>query len=264
MADTSKKTDANDRKRRGGPTPASDSAQARPVPRRVAARRLAEQRRQRLVIGISGGAVGLALLLVLIGIAYDQLWIPSRPVAQVGSTTLNRGDYWAERRLVLANNIVQNFQLIALFGGNPQFVQQFQGQSPQISLTAREVRSQPIDENTVTGWINRQIKDQGAQALGISVSQDEINQRIAADLAPIFVPPPIEPLTPTETLTATTEAEPAAATSDPAAWWTDCNARADRNRRADRLADSGRPDRDAGTDPHTRTDPDSVTNAVGQ
>ena len=73
--------------------------------------------RQRLVMIIAGAAIGLALLAVLIGVAYDRLWIPSRPIAQAGSATLSRGEYWSERRNEIARRLTQSLQLISLFGG---------------------------------------------------------------------------------------------------------------------------------------------------
>lgn len=186
--------------------PPQGSAPRKPVPtgnpnapRRVAARKLAEQRRQRRIIIVTAAAIGIALAAVLIGAAYDQLWIPSRPVARAGSASLSRADYWVERRQAYAREIVQNFQLIALFGGNPQFTQQFQGQSPTIDQQVEGIRSAPVDDAVVDAWQTRQIKEQGAANLSITVSQDEVNQALVGDLGLIFLPPPTEVVTPTAT-----------------------------------------------------------------
>lgn len=188
-------------------------AAAPPGSRRVAARKRQEEQRQRLVIIITGATIGLALLTVLIGLAYEQLWLPSRPVARVGASELTRSGYWTERKQAYAREIVQNFQLLALFGGNPQFTQQFLGQSPVIDQQIAGIRSAPLDEAVVEAWIDRQVKIQGAAAEEVVVSEDEVNQALASDLGLIFLPPPTEPLTTTTepALATTTVAVPTAA-----------------------------------------------------
>src|SRR5688500_5945505 len=109
--------------------PQQPSPQA-PSTRRARSRPRREPARQRLVIIVAGAAIGLALLVVLIGVAYARLWTPSRPIAQAGSATLSRGQYWVERRNEIARRMAQNIQLLSLFGG--QFSSQFEGQIPQL------------------------------------------------------------------------------------------------------------------------------------
>jgi parvulin-like peptidyl-prolyl isomerase len=162
------------------------------------------------VLLVTAAAIGLALLAVLGGVLYDQLWLPSRPVATAGGVSLSRGDYWAERKSAFAREIVQNFQLVALFGGNPQFTQQFQGQAPVIDQRIGVIRSSEVDSAVVDQWIDRQVKEQGASARGISVADEEINQAMVADLGLIFLPPDPPPAgatpVPTEDLPATATA----------------------------------------------------------
>lgn len=185
MADTPKKPRSGGR---GGEP--SRTAAPRPTPRRPAPRRDHEAERQRLVVLVVAGAIGLALVAILVGLGYEFLWKPSRPVAQVGSVSIDRRGYWEEARTATARQIVQNFQLLALFGGNPQFTQQFQGQSPGLNRQVANIRNLPIDDTIVNGWETRQLKEQGASAFGITVNQDEINQAIVQDLGLIFLPPP--------------------------------------------------------------------------
>ncbi|WP_238613244.1 peptidylprolyl isomerase [Candidatus Oscillochloris fontis] len=195
MADTPKNPP------QGGRKPTTPNPHAAPPPtRRRLARHAREVRDQRRVMLIIGSGIGLALLILLVGLSYDRLWIPSRPVAQVGSTTLNRGDYWQQQRLAYARELSQNFQLLALFGGNQQIAQQFANQSPLINQQIRNQRATEVDPAVVSQWENFQLKLQGATPLGLSASPDEINQAIANDLALIFIPPPVEPITPTTTV----------------------------------------------------------------
>jgi hypothetical protein len=143
------------------PRPSGERPQPpRPVgnpnaPRRIAARRLHEEQRQRLVWLVTIGALGLALLSVIAGVLITQVWQPSQAVARVGSESLTRRDYWAERKNAYAREIIQNFQLIALFGGNPQFTQQFQGQSAAIDNQVESIRSAEVDAAVVDQWATR-------------------------------------------------------------------------------------------------------------
>ena len=168
--------------------------------RRARSRHQRELQRQRLVIIIAGTAIGLALLAVLIGVAYERLWIPSRPIAQAGSATLSRGDYWRERRDEIARRLTQSLQLISMFGG--QFASQFEGQITQLDAQLPTVRSAAVDDETVSGWIDRQvILQNAAQEFQIQVSDGEVAQALVGDLARVFSPPP--PITNTATLTPT-------------------------------------------------------------
>ncbi|MEI7771135.1 MAG: peptidylprolyl isomerase, partial [Chloroflexales bacterium] len=219
MADTPKTPQQGDR----SPEPQQERRKAQAVAPaaspRMSRRRLAhherEVRNQRRVVIVTATAIGLALLAVIIGLSYDQIWVPSRPVAQVGSVSLSRRDYWQEQRLAYARQIAQNFQLVALFGGNQQFTQQFANQSPKINSQVQTIRTSPVDDAVVGQWETLQIKQQGAAQIGISVSDDEISQALANDLGQIFIPPPAPPITSTATISAT--AAPATATLAPTA-----------------------------------------------
>ncbi len=216
MAETPKNPPPGNRSTASNQQPAKDKPPTgNPAARHhVAARKLREQRQQRLVITITAAAISLALLIIIGGLVYDRLWVPSQAVARTGSATLSRGDYWAERRRAYAREVVQNFQLLALFGGNPQFTQQFQGQSPTINAKVKLIRTAEVDAAVVGQWETRQIKDQGAAGRSVSVTQDEANQALVKDLAQVFLPPPTAPvsatgaLTPTGELSATGELTP--------------------------------------------------------
>ncbi|HEU5099992.1 MAG TPA: peptidylprolyl isomerase [Roseiflexaceae bacterium] len=188
----------------------SQPAGERPQTKRASRRRQREQRRQRLVMIIAGSAIGLALLAVLIGLSYERLWIPSRPIARAGSATLSRGDYWNERRYEIARRLSQSLQLLSLFGS--QFSSQFEGQIPQLDTQIPTIRTDPVDEETVNGWIDRQvILQSAAQEFQIQANDGEVAQMLVGDLGRTFGPPPPPPtsttsLTPTTVLSATAAA----------------------------------------------------------
>jgi len=169
--------------------------------RRTQSRKQREEARQRQVITLTSVAVGLALLVAIGGVLYQFVWVPSRTVAQVNATSLSLRDYWQERRLSLAREIVQNLQLVALFGGQQQFTQQFQGRSAAIDQQVRAIRSAPIDDATITSWEDTQLTYQGAAGLNIQASDDEINQRLVQDLGRVVLPAPV--ITPTDTISGT-------------------------------------------------------------
>src|SRR6266545_3119763 len=175
-----------------------------PLTRRARSRHERERQRQRLVLIIAGTAIGLALLAVLGGVAYDQLWVPTRPVAQVESTTLSRRDYWNERRYELARRLSQNLrnlQLLASLG--PQFTNQLAGQIPALNDLVPDIRNATVDDETVSGWIDRQLIVDGAAKMNLQADKGEVAQVLIEDLASAF-PPPAPPPTTTATLTPTT------------------------------------------------------------
>ena len=178
------------------------------APRRVAARKHREQRQQRIVIVITATTITLALFAILSGLTYDRLWVPSRPLARTGNVSLTRGDYWAERKLAYAREVLQNFQLLAVFGGNPQLTQKFQGQSPTINGQIKQIRTAEVDVGVVGQWETRQLKVQAASSRGVNVTDDAVNQAIVKDLGLVFLPPPTAAVTTTATV---------GPTSDPAA-----------------------------------------------
>ena len=146
--------------------------------------------------------------------------MPSRPLARTGNVTLTRGDYWTERKLAYAREVLQNFQLLAVFGGNPQLTQQFQGKSPTINGEVKKIRTAEVDAGVIGQWETRQLKVQAASSRGVTVTDDAINQAIVKDLGLVFLPPPTAAVTTTATVGPT--ADPAAtatltATATPAA-----------------------------------------------
>ncbi|MBP1467417.1 peptidylprolyl isomerase [Candidatus Chloroploca sp. M-50] len=219
MAETPKKPQAQGKPVSRQQPPDQQTAQPspeRPPSRRVAAHKLREQRQQRMVILVTSIALGLALVAVLGGLLYDRLWLPSRPVARVGDVTLSRSDYWQELRLGYTQQVIQNFQLLALFAGNPQFTQQFEGQSPQIDQQIAAIPNAPVDDAVVAGWQDRQVKLQGSTPLGIVVDPDEVQQTMVQELGFAFLPPASPPLDPAEEEPADESAPAPQPTDDPA------------------------------------------------
>jgi parvulin-like peptidyl-prolyl isomerase len=179
-----------------------------PLTKRGLSRKRREQQRQRRILLVAGAALGLALLIVLAGVIYDQVWLPGRPVAQVNNETLTTREYWRERRLAYAQEVYQNLQLLALFGANQQISGQFANQSPAIDQQVNNIRTAPVDPQVVNSWIEEQLLRNGARDMGIEISDEQVTQVMAMELGAVFAPPPTEPLTPTAALTPTAELTP--------------------------------------------------------
>ncbi|HMO58478.1 MAG TPA: peptidylprolyl isomerase [Roseiflexaceae bacterium] len=177
--------------------------------RRPSPRWQRERRRQRQIVILSAVTVGLGLIAILGGLAYEQFWLPSRPVARVNSAVLSRSDYWAERRYEITRTIGQSLYL-ATFG--EQFAQQFLGQIGQLDAEVGLIRNAPINDTTINQWSDLQIIAQGATQLGIEPDAGTVAQEMVAIYGEAFAPDPNAPLptpiiAPTATLTPTATAE---------------------------------------------------------
>lgn len=154
-------------------------------------------------------AVSLSLLAVVAGLLYDQLYVPSRTVASVNTATLTRRDYWQERRQALAREVVQAFQLDALLAGQ-NFGQDFTARVPTTNQQVRDIRTQPVDEATLGEWQTRTLIEQGAQELGATTTDVEVDQQLVGDLAAAFIPDQSQAAGPQPTVVFTATATAAA------------------------------------------------------
>lgn len=193
--------------------PQSSHSTRPPTPARRHLRRSEiERRRQRAIIIGTIVVVAMALMALAAGLAYEQVWLPGRPVAQVGDVTLTRGDYEAERRGEAARLIAQSLYL-ATFG--PQFAQQFLDQIPQFDARAAAARNEPVDDALVQEWIDLQLIRQGAQnRFGIQATDGEVAQGFINIYGPDFAPP-ADAVTPTATLPPTSPPESTAGSETP-------------------------------------------------
>lgn len=206
MPPTTKKPQQTDRNNRAIKSTTNPVAE-----RRAQTRKQREEARQRLVLQVTGVAIGLALLVALGGAIYQFLWLPNQTVAQVNSATLSRNGYWEERRLALARDVVQNLQLVEMFSGQ-EFADQFRSQPAIANQQIQTLKSSELDQATLSNWRDTQLTEQGAAAMNIMVNDDEVAQLIVERLGE-FLPPPKLDLSQT-TATPEPSAEP---TSDPAA-----------------------------------------------
>lgn len=166
--------------------------------RRALRRSEREQRRQRLITIVVSATIALALLSIVIGVLFDQVYIPSQPVARANDTTLTRGAYWEESRQELTRNIAQSLYLIT-FGA--QFEQQFGAQIGTFDSQVGTIRSDPLNDQVINGWVDRQLILQGAQRqFQLQAGDTEVAQLLVSQYGPVFAAPTQPPLTGTLTV----------------------------------------------------------------
>jgi parvulin-like peptidyl-prolyl isomerase len=172
------------------------------------------------------GVVVVVVLILLVGVFYDQVWEPRQAIAQVNEENLTQQEFRQELRDTFAQEIVRNLQLVAMFEGNEQIREQFANLSPGINESLkdlqgkrfRELRNgtdqeQALVEQVITSWQEDQLIVQGAADLGIQASEDEVFQQMAYEMGPVVLPalsepPPTTILTPTDELSPTDELTP--------------------------------------------------------
>lgn len=137
------------------------------------------KRNQRVILG-TGIAIGLALLFVVVGIVYEFAIKPSSTLAAVGENEIVTRDYWKRVRLEqnqLQNQLAQMVNLQRQFGGQGFFDQQIS----QIEATLSSPFS--LGVQVLDDMIEEAIVRQEAEARGITVSDEELDEAIREEVA---------------------------------------------------------------------------------
>ncbi len=162
-----------------------------------------EARRRRLVVYTTIISVVTVVLSLSLGAFYDNVYVPSQPVATVGNVSLTREQYVREKRLSLTANMSQNL-LLATFGG--QFAERFQQQNPflESQIVATNYSETP-DDQIVNEWVQAETLRQAAKTqFNLTYSDDAAFQAFVSDYGMVFAPTPtINPNQPTDVPTVT-------------------------------------------------------------
>lgn len=187
------------------------TASPRPVVRkRRVPRREIEARRQRMLrwgVAIAGIVV---LVLVVGGLAYENLIKPNQTLATVGTETISRQEYWQWQ----ANNLfeqAQQYQDFAQFVG-PDQQNQYLAVAQQTLARVPEVwGSTDVDPTALQSMIDGQIFVQGLDDLGLEMTPEEVEtfalNRFAPPGAPLIPPSPTPTFTAERAAIATSTAE---------------------------------------------------------
>ncbi len=176
------------------PKPVQAATSATRATRHAPSKKQLETQRQKLITLGTGAALGMALLALMIGLCYDQLWVPSQPVAQANTAFLSRAAYWQTYRAALA----YQSGLSAQYGAVDSVLT-----SNQQALT---LRSSPENEQVITRWQDDQLLAQAAAARKLQATDAEVNAQIVKEMGSL-----LPPVTPTTTLTPTNVLTPASA-----------------------------------------------------
>ncbi len=139
-----------------------------------------QRERNRKIMTWSGAALGLALLLVAIGLISEFVITPNSAVAQVGETQLITRDF--RKRVYLEQNRLQN-QMLRM----SQLEQQFGGQgffASQINQLQATLSSPfTLGVEVLDQMIREEVVRQQAAARGISVTDAEIDEALREEVA---------------------------------------------------------------------------------
>jgi hypothetical protein len=190
----------------------------RPTRKQLSRRALEERRLKQLYIG---AAVFAVVLLAILGIGlYQELYRkPRRVLAQVNDEPI-RADYYekmlAYRRLNMQNAIYQLQQQMGSIDPNDQD-QEFLAQYYQQQVQYYESQLEQLDQQVLEELVNNALIRQGAEDLGITVTEAELEEEIETQFG--YQRNPVEPSptpitataqitgTPTPTVPPMTEAE---------------------------------------------------------
>jgi parvulin-like peptidyl-prolyl isomerase len=166
--------------------------------RRVSRREREERKRKQLYIGLAAAAV--LSVAIIAGFALNEYWFKPRAVlASVNGVEIRRRDYWKVRSVDLINQVNQYQQFAQLVDASQQ--QQYLQLAQQAATELDDVwGSTDIDDATLTRMVEDQIYLQNMDKLGISISDQDmdnyINTQFQPSDAPLFTPTPEPTLIP--------------------------------------------------------------------
>lgn len=127
-----------------------------------------------------GGALGLALLLVLVGIVYQFLVMPNTAAAKVGNTSISAAEFQKRVRFedsTLRSQLAQLEQLEQQFGGQGFF----QTQIAQLQATLASPFS--LGAQALDGMIEDILIANEAAARSITVTDEEVDAALREEIA---------------------------------------------------------------------------------
>ncbi len=190
--------------------------------RRVSRREREARRKRQLYLGMTG--IGLLVVLILaIGLTNEYVIKPRHVLATVDGTKLRRQEYWKVRSFELIEQAQQYTQFASFFEGQPEQQQQYLGLAAQAQAELETVwGSTDTNDTTLTRMIDDQVYLKNIDDLGLSVTNQDVDQYILQQFAPadapLITPTPTPTLIPERAAWATQTAEAAVSpTPTPAA-----------------------------------------------
>ncbi len=182
-----------------------DSILAAPPTGRGAPRRLSRRERearQRKILFISMSVLGVLLLFIIgFGTLRYYYLIPHQVIATVNSHKIIQSDYWKVRRNTLLDRLQQySFQAQSGQGDAQQI--QLAAQSAQNEIT--NIRSAPVDPETLQTMTEDWIVLDGLPGIGVTITDADVDETVAERFSPVALntPTPAPTLNPTKQATA--------------------------------------------------------------
>ncbi|KPL81314.1 peptidylprolyl isomerase [Herpetosiphon geysericola] len=198
---------------------------AKPMTKRQRARWDQERKQSSQVLLIAAAAVGLAVLLIGIGLVIQKVIVPNKTVANIAGVEVSNAEYQQYRQIMQAQqavNLAQQIQQYAQYQlqGTEQFATDVTNY-----IAGLKDKNAPLDYTVLNQLINDKVLESNAAAEGITVSDEELQQSLAAKFAPANeVMNPVAPVTSTNGLTDTASLTP---TQTPTPTLSEASARVD-------------------------------------
>ena len=197
------------------------SSAAGPGARRMSRKEREAKQRKRLYWGM--GAAGTLVVVILIIFSANQYWFrPRHVLATVNGTDIRRSDYWKVRSFDLINQV----NTYSSYAQSPSLTSAQQQQYASFAQSAandlnKTWDSTSLDDSTLATMVEDQVYLQNASKLGITITNQDIDNYITqlfqpAD-APLITPTPTATLIPERAAWATQTARAETATAAAAA-----------------------------------------------
>lgn len=182
---------------------------SKPLNKRQRARWDQERKQSTRVLLIAAAAVGLAVLLIGIGLVIQKVIVPNKTVANIAGVEVTNAEYQQYRQIMQAQqaiNLAQQIQQYAQYQlqGTEQFATDVTNY-----IAGLKDKNAPLDYAVLNQLINDKVLENNAAAEGITVSDEELQQSLATKFAPANeVMNPVAPVTSTTGLTDTASLTP--------------------------------------------------------
>lgn len=172
------------------------------APQRHMTRREKEHRQRQLLLIFTGAAAILVVLALAIGAFYQYFWFPRQSVATVNGTEIRRSDYMKVRKYLIQQEVAQLSQQIQVAQADQRPQMQTRLGMLQQEFADLEDGDVNLDPQTVADMIDDQIVLANIDDLGITITDEDIDQFVLE----IFSPIPLGDVTPTPTVEPTAAA----------------------------------------------------------